>query len=46
MTGLRRNWLLFATISLAAACIALVPAKGRAQDTPSGGRSRTMVAEK
>jgi TonB family protein len=36
MTGLRRNWLLFATISLAAACISLVPAKGRAQDTPSG----------
>jgi TonB family protein len=36
MSSLRRVWFSFATIALAAASIALAPAKSLAQDTPSG----------
>lgn len=36
MTGLRRIWFLFVTISLSAAYLSLAPVKGLAQDAPSG----------
>ncbi len=36
MSRLRRVWFSFATIALAAACMALVPVKALAQDAPSG----------